>query len=877
MSEQTKELLAAVEAERAARSGSSDMLSRIEQEKQRRSSVSQPAPMQTTSGNFWNDFARGARQPVEFLAQAMSGSAPMRGIEVAPAPPDTLGSRMGSTAVEAAMAALPLGALASRVQPAAQGAGAIRSTLQNIVSDVGRGFSQNRSRFLAAETGMGATSGAGGFIAETLYPESDVAGFVGEILGGAAPQVAAAATRGTLNLAGRAARASPVTGAVLRTWDEIAKAKNPVTAGARAQDRFQRAIGDLTPQDIIARMDEEVLPEARILMTPAQLSGVPGLLSLEKSIINSTDELRQKSVEQLESLNNIIVNSLRGGSSDAARTGVERVRGDYLSLLNESVRIAALRTEEALQRLVPGAPAEHANRIARRELESALQAAVTQEKQLFGLLDRATPVNTENTRQRFREMQIEAGVAGAPNIPNEAARLFGKEGALGEATTLGEMRTAQSVFREGARAARVGANPNYNVARMYDSLASAITEDISNITGEQADIVAAAVDFSRLKNQVFGQGQVGKILRGASDSGDVTPDALTLKNTLGMGGAAGAQAYDEIINAVGFAATQADYRGYENIASTMEDYVKNEFMRSVVRNGEVNLGRAETFINNNQEILRRLPALSSEIAEAATARTAQEAQQILMRQGARMFDDPLTSKASLLINKGATEAFTGVFTGVNPSREMRTLVDIVNGDQTGEALQGLKAGFFEFILDKSMNNKGIVSGETLLSFLNNDKNKSALGQLLSQAEIDNLGVIARTAQRANAAQGAVESLEGITSDQLSRSADVGLRLLGGVVGREVSTLLGGQSLVIPAVASAQFKKLGAAGLINPARRLIVDAMQNPALFRQVVLNSFVLKRPLNREGTRLLNAWASNALLSQGLSYVEGDQEEVTQ
>ena len=208
---------------------------------------------------------------------------------------------------------------------------------------------------------------------------------------------------------------------------------------------------------------------------------------------------------------------------------------------------------------------------------------------------------------------------------------------------------------------------------------------------------------------------------------------------------------------------------------------------------------------------------------------------------------------------------------------MRTLVDIVNGDQTGEALQGLKAGFFEFILDKSMNNNGIVSGETLLSFLNNDKNKSALRQLLSQAEIDNLGVIARTAQRANAAQGAVESLEGITSDQLSRSADIGLRLLGGVVGREVSTLLGGQSLVIPAVASAQFKKLGAAGLINPARRLIVDSMQNPELFRQVVLNSFVLKRPLNREGTRLLNAWASNALLSQGLSYVDGDEEEVTQ
>jgi hypothetical protein len=538
------------------------------------------------------------------------------------------------------------------------------------------------------------------------------------------------------------------------------------------------------------------------------------------------------------------------------------------------VRIAAQRTNEQLAKTIPELGAETANRIARKELNSALNAAVAQEKELFALIDGTTPVSSFKTSEAYRNLQIEAGIAGKENLPKDAARLFGKGGALKGETTVKEMRTAQSNFRGRARASRTGENPNYNQARMYDDMADAITEDISSIVGGQADIVSNAVNFSRQKNEVFRQGEVGKILRGAADSGDVIADALTLTKTLGLNGPSGAQAYDEIWNAVNFAASQTNYQTTENMASAMEDFVKNEFIRSTVRKGVVDVNLVETFLRNNEETLRRLPTLASDIAAAASARTVEEAQAALRRQGIKTFDDPLTSKAALLINQGPTTAFNAVFSARNPVLEMRKLVDLVNVDSTGEGLEGLKAGVFTYLLDNVTDTNGVVSGEALTAFLKNNKNKAGMSQLLSREEMTNLEILANTARKIDAARGAKESLEGITDDKLSFVANTLLRLGGAFFGREVSTrFAGGNSLVIPAVLSSAAKQAGTALVLNPTRRLLIDSLSDEQLFRNVVLNAMV-DRPLSKKGNQLLNAWALDALAREGYDLAEQEGEE---
>ena len=797
---------------------------------------------------------------------------------------ETVGSRMGSVAAEAAMMSAPLGAAATRVGQAAQGAGAIRAALQNAVSNVGRSFKSSPTMFITAEAGLGAAAGYGGFVAEQRYPDSDAARFVGELLGGVtasggvevAKRAVPAAARGAMSFA----RMTPVAGTVLRTWDQIANTANTTTAMPRAQDRIRRAAGS-SPLDVISSMGEELLPGARQLMTPAQLSGQPGLLSLERSIIETTDETKQRSLEQLESLNDLIVSSLTRGPSTAAAQAIEGAQRDYYTLLNERLRLAGVKTEEAIERLVPGAPAEQANRIARREIEEALQASVTQEKELFDLIEGATPVPTANTRQAYRNLVIEMGSAGKDEIPTLARSLFGKKGRLvrknGEAvaeTTVQEMRTAQSLFRAKAREARVGATPNFTQARMYDNLANAITEDISNISGEQAGIVADAVNYSRQRNEVFGRGEVGRMLRGAADSGDVIADSLTLQKTLGLGGPAGAEAYDNILEAAAFAANNANYRNFENVAVVLEDFVKNEFMRSTIRNGSVDPSLVETFVRNNEELLNRMPLLAQDIQAAAQAQTAVEASEALRKTGIQTFSDPMTSKAFTLVQKGPVQAFNDVFNSTNPAVEMQKLVDIVGADATGEGLQGLKSGFFEYILSNASNSSGEVSGEALLTMLKNDRFKTAMEKLLEPAELANLGIIARTAQRVEAARGATPSKEGVTGDKLGVFAEKVLQIAGAAGGRRLSAIIGGAPLQTPAFVSQLFVSLGNAGMLNPSRDLIIAAMSDEKLFREVLLNNLILGRPITRRGKQLLNSWALVSLTDRGLPLITTSEED---
>ena len=861
----TQLLLALAEQEKRKRQAQL-LLALAEQEKRKRQAA------EITTPTFADEVVRGMRKPIDFLAQAMSGVKPPEDTAE-----DTLGSRIGGGGVEALMTAVPLGAAFSKIQPALAGAGKVRAAIQGAVSNIGQTAARRPYSFAASETVLGGASGAGGYAAEQLFPNSDAARFVGEILGGGIAEPVktgvVALGRGSVALA----RRTPVAGAVFRTWDEIVDSSSAVTAGARAAERTSRALAGQTPESAIAAMDEPLLPAARQLMTPAQLSNVPGLLSLEKSVINSTDTLREKSENQLAELNNILIDSLSRGSGEGARDIASNTRSDYFNLLNASVRIAAQKTDEQVTRMIPELGAENANRIARKELNSALDAAVKQEKEFFDLIDGTIPVSSFNTSTAYRELEIAAGIAGKVDLPVEARRLFGKKGKLKGVTTVSEMRTAQSMLRGRARAARVGANPNYNQARMYDNVADAITDDLAEITEDQADVISNAVSFSRQKNEVFRQGEVGKILRGAADSGDVIVDALTLTKTLGLNGPAGAQAYDEIWNAVNFAASQTNYQTTENMASAMEDFVKNEFIRRTVRNGVIDPKRVETFLRNNEETLRRLPALASDIAAAASARTAEEAQTALMKAGIKAFDDPLTSKAALLINKGPTTAFKAVFSARNPVLEMRKLVDMVNVDATGEGLEGLKAGVFTYLLDNVTDTNGIVSGESLTAFLKNNKNKAGISQLLSREEMTNLEILANTARRVDSARGATESLEGITRDKLSFAANTLLRLGGAFFGREVSTrFAGGNSLVIPAVLSSAAKQAGTALVLNPARRLLIASLSDEQLFRNVVLNAMV-NRPLSKKGNQLLHAWALDALAREGYDLAKQEEQEKQQ
>jgi len=795
-------------------------------------------------------------EPQGFLADLKQGAQsgiPFSGVET----PETLGGRIGQVGTESAMMAIPMGAAATRIKPVIGEAKTIVQKLQNFTHGIGRQFAKGPKKFVAAEAGMGATSGAGGFYANEAFPDSEAARFIGEVLGGSAPAAAKATVRGGVRVVNAVSDKLPVIRTAVaygkQTWKEIARTMNAKTAGGRASERFQRATSGQSPAEIAESMDADVLPAAREIMTPAQLSGNRGLLSLEKSVISESDALRNKSAEQLESLNEVILGSMRGDVGEsAAREGAEGIRRDYTALLNERVAIAARQADEDIEKMFPKNSAEDANRIARNSIEGALDDARAQEKVFWDRVNQQAITPTGNTQNRLRELQREAGQTGAHSIPSYAVDFFSRNGrsSLGGLTTVKEMRNAQSTLRNLARNNRKGADPDFNMARIADDLANSITEDLALSQGQNADLVSEAVNFSRQKNEVFRQGAVGRIMRTGADSGDMIPEALTLSDTLGRTGGKGGQAFDDI-----WAAASFNDGDPNEIYQAMDSFVKDEFMRAAVRDGGVNRASANSFLRNNKEVLDRFPQIKQDIERAIQSGDMLTASNALRKEGLKSLDDPKVSKAALLINQGPEKAFNEVFNARNPRLEVQKLVDMV-GD--GEAFEGLQQGFMDYLMSKSVNESGVLSGASLSELTTSRAGRATVLELFKPDEAKRLFQIVKAAERQDAARAARTSIEGVTGDKLSQTTDALLGVMGAAYGRSVGTRIGaGGTVQIPGIFAQQFRKLGISGLVNPAKRLIIASIFDEDLFKKVLMAENPEK--LSPVALRRLNAWAVGA------------------
>jgi arsenate reductase-like glutaredoxin family protein len=63
-------------------------------------------------------------------------------------------------------------------------------------------------------------------------------------------------------------------------------------------------------------------------------------------------------------------------------------------------------------------------------------------------------------------------------------------------------------------------------------------------------------------------------------------------------------------------------------------------------------------------------------------------------------------------------------------------------------------------------------------------------------------------------------------------------------------------------------------MLNPSRDLIIAAMSDEKLFREVLLNNLILGRPITRRGKQLLNSWALVSLTDRGLPLITTSEED---
>ena len=776
-----------------------------------------------------------------------------------PARTETLAGRAGVVAGETLTAAVPLGKAAGMVREAPKAAGRIRRGVQEAVRGAGAQFRAAPVRTTLKETALGAAAGAGGFIAQERFPDTTGAQFVGEILGGVAPGVALGAAkeagRAGLFVAEKLPSIRIVANMARKGRETLkqaaARARTPTEQ--RVIRRFERAVGK-EPKAAAAAMGKPLV--ARHLLTPAQLTGDTGLLALEKDLIKSTDKLKRRSDEQLNALNDAIKSSviLPGDPSITQSTFQDAL--DYFKTVTDArIKTAALKADERIERIIPGTGREQVNRIARTEIDDAFKAATAHENSLYNAIDPDALVGTSNSRSALARAINETAEAQAADVPFVARKFLSPDSdSFIPFTNIKELRGIQSELRRISRNARAGDRANFNKARIADSIADAIIEDIALMEGG-GDAVKMAVGYSRYKSEVFRQGNVGKLLGFQVTGEGRIPPGLTLEATLGMGGPKAREAVDDIIQAT----------ANPDIRKAMDDFIRKDFMTSAIREGQLNRDAAVNYLTRNQELLNRVPNIRDEIKGAIDAN---DASVFTQRTAERI--DLNKSKAALFIRDDPKKLFSSFIDSRGAERQMQKLVNMTKRDRTGQALQGLKSSFSEFVLDKITGKSGVVSGEDLRRFMVSPQSRSAMETLYSRKEMVNMNRVLNTAIRLDKALAAKTTVEGILGDPVSQSVKILAGLIGAVQGTKVANLLRGGRIAIPQMMADRFRALTQAGIANPAERLIEDALQDETLFKEILLRPITGELP--REAMNRLNAWVAGVLIDAGLT--EGENNE---
>ena len=317
----------------------------------------------------------------------------------------------------------------------------------------------------------------------------------------------------------------------------------------------------------------------------------------------------------------------------------------------------------------------------------------------------------------------------------------------------------------------------------------------------------------------------------------------------------------------------------EDLSSAVETFVKLRFARDAIKNGEIDKNAAETFFKNNKEFLDEIPRIRDEMKQAVDANNIFLLRQVRKDNVAHRLNDPKISKAALYIEKGPFKAFQDI-SELRPKdfkRELASLLKKAGRDDTGDAVEGLQASFFAWLLKKSalqpesISKKAVsilgdpfISGLKLRRMMDTPEIQAMASQILSKEQQRRLALIIRTAERVDQSLRAVGSKEGVIGDVPSKVSSVLARLIGAGQSSRVTAITGSGGIQAAAILSQQAQEVLKSRLIDPATKLLVDAFTSrETRLLEMLLTDIIDEKSLAAVG-RQLNAWLAAVLFEQG-------------
>jgi len=713
--------------------------------------------------------------------------------------------------------------------------------------------------FLAVET----TSAAGaGSLGAAIYEETGdpSARMVAELVGGTVPAL-------TVPLIKTVAKASFVAQAIRGGYRAVT-GKTLAAGKERAIQRIARATDD--PRGSVARAESADVIE-RAPLTLAEKAEDPGLLSLEKSIRNSTDQLRRENRSRFAEINRVIREDLAGTETGEVSPAQAR---EYLdALIEERIRLAGVRLDERLSDLGPRLSSEQSSRLARVEIGKALDDAMAQEKELWRMVDPDIPAPLSKTMDAYRGVLARARqnrvARGRRDIPQIAQKHLGTPdpktgkllpGELNKNPTMGELQDLRSDLLDAAKRERAAKVPNRRKLSALGELQEAILEDMSKVDSD--DFVAAARAYSADLNTRFRKGTVGDLL-GYSVKGDPAIDAsLTLQTTITGSKLKGATAVDDLIASVERTGDQDAMRSY------MNDYVIDEFIRTSSKTGDFKPALGQAYINAKQDVLARMPETQRVLERAVKA-----GDELI---AAKALTNPRASPAAIVLKSSPGMEIKAILSSSRPrvvAREVRTLLQT---DPTGRAEHSFRQSLVDHLMEVATTKKAddagvqILSGVALRDAMNNPAMVSLMDEFLSTAQLRNLRRVANTALKAERSASAEASVEGIMGDREGRFVSLARKVIAAGTGRNFARQTGmGGTVQIPGQFVQLSDDLHKRGL-DPARQLIIDAVMSPD---DKLLKSLLMEHPKTVIEAKMvytqLNAWRIAVAAEYGISLAE--------
>ena len=391
-----------------------------------------------------------------------------------------------------------------------------------------------------------------------------------------------------------------------------------------------------------------------------------------------------------------------------------------------------------------------------------------------------------------------------------------------------------------------------NQARISQELAEAILQDLGaqrgKVVGELGAAYRTALDFTIDVQNTFRRGPIARLLDRRS-SPDLTLERSILKS--GPTGGVEMRALNEAMERNGH---------LPEMHSAIEDFLKDEFKRRVLKAGAVDKKAAALFMEQHGDMFTELPGLREPFDEVIKSGNIAALRQKRFEGISTGVIDTRISRSEIFIGAPADKAFGKVFSSARPAKIMRALVRLARKDSTGKALQGLKGGFVQYLLRQAEVGTALgATGEKLLSgvkfneLLKSRDIKFAVQQLFTSTEQRRLRIIGNTAFKLEKAVQA-KPLKG---EAIGGEANVITRVLRQIgaarAGSAVARTVGGGGIQIPAIFSGLSRQMTERGFQMSATRLLYDSINNEKLFAAMLARGGTPAR--DRFIRRQINTW----------------------